>query len=122
MTPKTTDYPYTFRRNLASEDIFTVFAVTKSSPSLNLEPSLSRLETSLAQTGPSFIYCQAEMLRAINEVRRSARLKYLIPNKVMEQFKSHIRKTAHHERKYDEMVDREDRGARLEAAAKHIHD
>ena len=63
-----------------------------------------------------------EAAKAINSLRHSKGIEYLISDEVLAHLQRTIQTSAGHKRKYDELLDRTEREARLRAAAKRVND
>jgi hypothetical protein len=65
-------------------------------------------------------YELVEVAKAVNRLRQSKGIGYLLPDEVLEHLKRTIQTSAGHKRKYGELLDRTEREARLRAEAKRV--
>jgi hypothetical protein len=61
-----------------------------------------------------------EVAKAVNRLRESKRITYLIPEEVLSHLKRTVQTFAGHKRKYDELLDRMARKERQRAEAKRV--
>lgn len=115
-------HPELFQGLFASGDLEIAFAVAEAHFDLDLDVSLDRVVRNLAQRTLSATYELVNVANAINELRQSKGIEYLIPDEVLAHLKRTGQISTGHKRKYDELRDRIEREARLRAAAKRVND
>jgi hypothetical protein len=115
-------HPELFRGLFASGDLEIAFAVAEAHLDLQLDVSLDRVVNNPARRTLSATYELVEVANAVNRLRQSKGIEYLIPDEVLAHLKRTIQTSAGHKRKYDELLDQTEREARLRAAAKRVND
>jgi chromosome condensin MukBEF ATPase and DNA-binding subunit MukB len=85
---------------------------------LHLDASLDRAVNNPARRTLSATSELVEVAKAVNRLRQSKGIKYLVPAHLQRR----IQTSAGNKRKYDELLDRTEREAQLRAAAKRVND
>lgn len=112
-------HPKLFRDLLTSADLDVAFAVAEAHPIVDIDFSLDRAVSSLARYTST--PCElVEAAQAVNRLRKSIEIEYLIPDEVLEHLRRTIQSLTGHKRKYEELLDQTDREARQRAQAKRI--
>jgi asparagine synthetase B (glutamine-hydrolysing) len=112
--------PELFGGLFASGDLEIAFAVAEAHLDLHLDASLDRAVNNPARRTLSATSELVEVAKAVNRLRQSKGIEYLIPDEVLAHLKRTIQTSAGHKRKYDELLDRTEREARLRAEAKRV--
>jgi hypothetical protein len=103
-----------------SGDLEIAFAVAEAHLNPHLDVSLDRVVNNPARRNLSATYELVEVANAVNRLRQSKGIEYLIPDEVLAHAKRTTQTSAGHKRKYDELLDRTEREARLRAEAKRV--
>ena len=89
---------------------------------VDLDVSLDRAVDNLAGRNLSATCELVEAAKAVNTLRQSKGIEYLISDELLGHFKRTIQTLAGHKRKYDELRDQTEREAQLRAATKRDND
>ena len=109
-----------FRGLFASGDLEIAFAVVEAHPVNDLDVSLDRTVDNLARRNLSATYEVVEVAKAVNRLRQSKGVEYLISDEILEQLKRMIQTFAGHKRKYDVLLNQTEREALQRALAKGV--
>ena len=108
-----------YRGLFASGDLAFAFAVAEAHPGSALDISLERtVHHHLARRNVSATSELVEIAKAMNRLRQSSGVEYLIPDEVLEHMTRKIQTLAGHKCKNDELLDQAEQEARQRAAAK----
>ena len=113
-------HPEMFRGIFTSGDLEYAFAVAEAHHSFDIDVSLDRAVNNPARRNLSATCELVEAAKAINSLRQSKGIEYLIPYEVLGHMRRTIQTFAGHKRKYDELLDQTEREARQRAAAKRV--
>ena len=113
-------HPELFRALFTFRDLALAFATVEAHASSALDISLERTVHNLARRDVSATCELVEIAKAVNRLRQSSGVEYLIPDEVLEHMKRTIQTLAGHKRKYDELLDQKEREARQRAEAKRV--
>ena len=100
-----------FRGIFTSGDLEYAFAVAEAHHSFDIDVSLDRAVNNPARRNLSATCELVEAAKAINSLRQSKGIEYLIPYEVLEHMRRTIQTFAGHKRKYDELLDQTEREA-----------
>ena len=114
--------PAVYRGIFASGDLEVAFAVAEAHHSVDFDVSLDRAVDNLAGRNLSATCELVEAAKAVNMLRQSKGIEYLISDELLGHFKRTIQTLAGHKRKYDELRDQTEREAQLRAATKRAND
>ena len=115
-------HPEIFWGIFACGDLEIAFAVAEANPGVDLDVSLDRAVNNLAPRNLSATCELVEAAKAVNSLRQSKGIEYLIPDEVLGHLKRMIQTFAGHKRKYNELPDQTEREARQRVAAKRVND
>ena len=115
-------HPEIFGSILASGDLENAFAVAEAHYSIDIDVSLDRAVHNPARQNLSATCALVEAAKAVNILRQSKGIEYLVPDEVLGHLKRTIQTFAGHKRKYDELLDQTERETRQRATAKRAND
>ena len=98
-----------FRGLFTPRDLEFAFAALEAHPGTGLDVSLDRAVRRPARRNLSATCELVEIAKAVNRLRQSRGVEYLIPNEALERLKGTIQILAGHKRKYDELLDQKNR-------------
>ena len=98
-------HPEMFRGIFASGDLEDAFTVAEAHHSSDIDVSLDRAVNHLARQNLSVTCELVDAAKAINRLRQSKGIEYLIPDEVLGYLKRTIQTFAGHKRKYNELLD-----------------
>ena len=113
-------HPKPFRDLLTSADLELAFAEVGAYPIVNIDVSLDLVVSTLARHNVSAACGLVEAAQAVNRLRESKGIEYLIPDAVLEHLKTTIQSLTGHKRKYEELLDQTERDAQRRGKAKRV--
>jgi rubrerythrin len=109
--------PQLFWDLLTSADLEIAFTEAEAYPIVDIDISLDRVESTWAGRNTS---TTCELVQAVNRLRRSKGIEYLIPDEVLRHLQGTIQSLTGHKRKYEELLDQTEQEARQRAQAKRV--
>jgi hypothetical protein len=113
-------HPKPFQDLLTAADLDIAFAEAEAHPCVDLDIFLDRTVSTLARPNMSATCGLVEVAQAVNRLRQSRGIEYLIPGEVLGHLKRTVQSWTGHKRRYDELLDQTEQKERQRAQAKRV--